>query len=124
MFAKLNGDGGQIGKTSSLVLTLCGVLKDIILVALSIAIYGTTVTPLQFFGYSVALAGLVWYKAGGDKLLEQYTALKRSLVVRDGEDAMTAVAGGVRERMAVAVAVAVVMTVVVLLLWRGPGALG
>ncbi|KAJ5684096.1 sugar phosphate/phosphate translocator [Penicillium maclennaniae] len=46
-----------IGKTSSLVMTLCGVLKDILL----------------FFGYSIALIGLVYYKLGGDKMRE-YTS--------------------------------------------------
>jgi drug/metabolite transporter (DMT)-like permease len=60
----------QIGKTSSLVLTLCGVLKDILLVAASILIWSTTVTFLQFFGYSIALGGLVYYKLGGDKIKE------------------------------------------------------
>jgi len=53
-----------IGKTSSLVLTLCGVLKDILLVVASMIIWGTVVTPLQFFGYSIALGGLVYYKLG------------------------------------------------------------
>lgn len=53
-----------IGKTSSLVLTLCGVLKDILLVIASMMIWGTIVTPLQFFGYSIALGGLVYYKLG------------------------------------------------------------
>lgn len=34
----------------------------------SIIIWGTTVTFLQFFGYSIALGGLVWYKLGGETL--------------------------------------------------------
>ncbi|KAJ6096227.1 sugar phosphate/phosphate translocator [Penicillium sp. IBT 16267x] len=59
-----------IGKTSSLVMTLCGVLKDILLVAASMMLWNTPVTPLQFFGYSVALIGLVYYKLGGDKIRE------------------------------------------------------
>jgi hypothetical protein len=54
----------QIGKTSSLVLTLCGVLKDILLVVASMIIWGTQVTALQFFGYSIALGGMVHYKLG------------------------------------------------------------
>lgn len=54
----------QIGKTSAVVLTLCGVLKDILLVAASILIWGTRVTPLQAFGYTIALAGIVYYKLG------------------------------------------------------------
>lgn len=60
----------QIGKTSSLVLTLCGVLKDILLVTFSILYWGTTVTFLQFVGYGVALCGLVYYKLGGEKIKE------------------------------------------------------
>lgn len=59
-----------IGKTSSLVMTLCGVLKDILLVAASMMIWNTPVTSLQFFGYSLALLGLVYYKLGGDKIRE------------------------------------------------------
>ncbi|KAI9856756.1 MAG: hypothetical protein M1813_008793 [Trichoglossum hirsutum] len=59
-----------IGKTSSLVLTLCGVLKDVLLVLASILIWGTTITGLQIFGYSIALGGLIHYKLGGEKLKE------------------------------------------------------
>ncbi|OJJ75959.1 hypothetical protein ASPBRDRAFT_192142 [Aspergillus brasiliensis CBS 101740] len=59
-----------IGKTSSLVMTLCGVLKDILLVAASMMIWQTPVTMTQFFGYSIALVGLVYYKLGGDKIKE------------------------------------------------------
>ncbi|PHH60808.1 hypothetical protein CDD81_1159 [Ophiocordyceps australis] len=57
-----------IGKTSAVVLTLCGVLKDIMLVVASMAIWGTQVTALQFFGYSIALGGMVYYKLGYDQL--------------------------------------------------------
>lgn len=60
----------QIGKTSSLVLTLCGVLKDILLVAFSMIVWSTTVTFLQFVGYGIALGGLVFYKLGGEKIKE------------------------------------------------------
>ncbi|KAF4218128.1 hypothetical protein CNMCM8980_000222 [Aspergillus fumigatiaffinis] len=67
-----------IGKTSSLVMTLCGVLKDILLVAASMMIWQTPVTPLQFFGYSIALIGLVYYKLGGDKLREYAGQANRS----------------------------------------------
>ena len=56
--------GLQIGKTSAVVLTLCGVLKDILLVMASMIIWGTQVTPLQAFGYTIALAGIVYYKLG------------------------------------------------------------
>lgn len=59
-----------IGKTSSLVLTLCGVLKDILLVLFSLVIFGDPVSGLQAFGYSIALGGLIYYKLGADKLRE------------------------------------------------------
>ncbi|KAL9611057.1 MAG: hypothetical protein Q9167_004269 [Letrouitia subvulpina] len=57
-----------IGKTSSLVLTLCGVLKNILLIGASIVIWGTVVTPIQFFGNGIAMSGLVYYKVGAKKL--------------------------------------------------------
>lgn len=59
----------QIGKTSAVVLTLCGVLKDILLVAASMLIWGTRVGPLQAFGYSISLAGIVYYKLGAATVL-------------------------------------------------------
>jgi len=58
----------QIGKTSGLVLTLCGVLKDILLVAASMLIWGTKVSSLQAFGYTIALCGMVYYKLGQKEL--------------------------------------------------------
>ena len=38
------------------------------LVVASKMIWGTQVTPLQFFGYSIALGGMVYYKLGYDQL--------------------------------------------------------
>ena len=58
----------QIGRTSSLVLTLCGVLKDILLVVASVIFRSEPVTTLQVFGYAIALAGLVYFKLGADVL--------------------------------------------------------
>ena len=51
-----------IGAASSLTLTLAGVLKDILLILGSMWILGSTVTGLQFFGYAIALGGLVLFK--------------------------------------------------------------
>ena len=51
-----------IGNTSALVLTLAGIVKDILLVFLSIVLFGSPVTPLQYFGYSIALLGLNLHK--------------------------------------------------------------
>lgn len=55
-------------------MTLSGVLKDILLVLASMVIFQDPVSPLQFFGYGIALAGLVYYKLGGDKMKEHVGA--------------------------------------------------
>ena len=68
----------QIGKTSSLVMTLCGVLKDILLVVASMLIFLDPVSPLQFAGYSLALCGLVYYKLGAEKMLEYGAGVYRA----------------------------------------------
>ncbi|GAA95225.1 uncharacterized protein L969DRAFT_15297 [Mixia osmundae IAM 14324] len=51
-----------IGCASSLVLTLSGVLKDILLVTASVLLMGSSVTITQLAGYSIALTGLVLFK--------------------------------------------------------------
>ena len=45
-------------------------LKDIILVTISAFWFNTPVTPLQLFGYTIALCGMMYYKLGADKLKE------------------------------------------------------
>jgi len=57
-----------IGKTSGLVMTLTGILKNILLILASIIIWHTSITFMQFIGYSVALFGLVIYSIGWDQL--------------------------------------------------------
>lgn len=47
---------------------MSGVLKDILLVFASMFIFHDPVTGQQFFGYSIALVGLVYYKLGADNL--------------------------------------------------------
>jgi len=51
-----------ISNTSALVLTLAGIIKDILLVLLSVTVLGAPVTPIQYAGYSVALLGLNMHK--------------------------------------------------------------
>ncbi|KAK4242303.1 triose-phosphate transporter family-domain-containing protein [Achaetomium macrosporum] len=58
-----------IGKTSGLVMTLTGILKNILLVIISVMIWHTAVSWLQFLGYSIALAGLVYYSIGWDQIV-------------------------------------------------------
>ncbi|RKF61985.1 putative sugar phosphate/phosphate translocator [Erysiphe neolycopersici] len=66
-----------IGKTSGLVLTLCGVLKDILLVAASMIIWGTQISPLQAFGYTIALGGMIYYKLGQKELKPFFSEISR-----------------------------------------------
>lgn len=68
------GHKSQIGKTSGLILTLTGILKNILLVIISVMIWHTAVSPLQALGYAVALAGLVYYSLGWDQLCAQSAA--------------------------------------------------
>ncbi|KAF9010003.1 triose-phosphate transporter family-domain-containing protein [Cyathus striatus] len=56
-----------VGVGSGLVLTLAGVFKDILLITGSVLLFGSTVTPLQVFGYSIALGGLILFKTSGGK---------------------------------------------------------
>jgi drug/metabolite transporter (DMT)-like permease len=51
-----------ISNTSALILTLAGIVKDILLVTLSVLVFGSPVTPLQYAGYAVALLGLNLHK--------------------------------------------------------------
>lgn len=67
----------QIGKTSGLVLTLCGVLKDILLVGASMLIWGTQISGLQAFGYTIALGGMIYYKLGQKELKPFLSELSR-----------------------------------------------
>ncbi|KAK3398996.1 triose-phosphate transporter family-domain-containing protein [Sordaria brevicollis] len=64
-----------IGKTSGLVMTLTGILKNILLVGASVVIWQTSITPMQFFGYAIALGGLVYYSLGRDQIVEIATQL-------------------------------------------------
>ncbi|KAF2763252.1 TPT-domain-containing protein [Pseudovirgaria hyperparasitica] len=59
-----------IGKSSSLVLSLSGILKTIIIVVGSVLFYGDTVSAIQVLGYSVALIGLIMYNVGFMQVLE------------------------------------------------------
>lgn len=58
-------------------MTLCGVLKDILLVFASIAIWGTPISGLQSFGYAIALGGLVYYKLGVATIKAQFLDVSR-----------------------------------------------
>ena len=67
-----------IGCASSLVLTLSGVLKDVLLVLFSVLFFGSPVSFLQIVGYAIALLGLVAFKTPKD-VWEGYVARARGL---------------------------------------------
>ena len=48
-------------------------MKDILLVFASILIWGTVISGLQTFGYSIAIIGMLYYKLG-DKELKPWIA--------------------------------------------------
>ncbi|GKT44362.1 putative sulfate permease [Colletotrichum spaethianum] len=57
-----------IGKTSGLVMTLSSIFKNILLIIVSVIIWQNTISLMQFFGYSIALVGLVIYSTGWEQL--------------------------------------------------------
>lgn len=61
-------------------MTLCGVLKNILLVVASMLIWGTIVGGLQAFGFSIALVGLVYYSLGNDGLATFFSVIVASVV--------------------------------------------
>ena len=63
--------------TSGLVITLCGVLKNILLVVASILIWGTIVSGLQVLGDGITLVGLVYYGVGYEGVLISYKTTRR-----------------------------------------------
>jgi hypothetical protein len=65
-------------------MTLCGVLKNILLVLASVLIWGTIITPLQILGYGIALAGLVYYGVGYEGI-QTYLAISQRYMLRAWE---------------------------------------
>ncbi|KAH8836634.1 hypothetical protein MCOR27_005120 [Pyricularia oryzae] len=61
-----------IGKTSSLVLTLSGILKNILLIMVAVILYAEKVTFMQFGGYLIALAALNYYSLGWDVIKSRF----------------------------------------------------
>jgi hypothetical protein len=58
-------------------MTLCGVGKNILLVVASVLIWGTIITGLQVFGYTIALAGLVYYGVGYEGIQAYYSTTQQ-----------------------------------------------
>lgn len=56
-----------IALTSALSTSLSGVIKEWACILVAMFVYNTHVTYLQWFGYSIAIAGLMWYQIGKAK---------------------------------------------------------
>ncbi|GLC45866.1 hypothetical protein PLESTB_001447500 [Pleodorina starrii] len=50
-----------IGRSSALTMNIAGVLKDWLLIMLSVVLYQSPVAGLQLFGYGIAFLGVCWY---------------------------------------------------------------
>lgn len=86
---------------------MSGILKDVLLVFASMIIFRDPVTGQQFFGYSISLAGLVYYRLGAEKLQTLATDTRLQIAqYRQNNPARSKLVG-----------VAAVMTFVVLVLW-------
>lgn len=88
---------------------MAGILKDILLVAASMLIFRDPVTPLQFFGYSIALAGLCYYKLGAEKI----NSLSTDIRLQVGEYRRT------NPGATKAIAAGAVITVILIVLYSG-----
>jgi len=57
--------------TSTLTLSLAGVLKDMLIIVISMWRYSTPLTSLQAIGYGVSLIGLAYYKTNREPLWQK-----------------------------------------------------
>lgn len=73
-----------ISLTSALSTSLSGVIKEWACILVAMFVYNTHVTYLQWFGYSIAIAGLLWYQLGKAKLPGGGTPLGKPLTVSRG----------------------------------------
>lgn len=91
-----------IANTSALTFTIGGLFKDILLVTLSVIVFGSPVSALQIFGYLVSLGGMHIYKdfksnpqqmeAQVKKILQSYVPALAAIIfgdVNEGADDVT-----------------------------------
>ncbi|KAJ0117748.1 triose-phosphate transporter [Diaporthe amygdali] len=69
-----------IGKTSSLVMTLTGIFKSILLVVAGVLVWGTPIGALQLLGYIVALFGFWFYSVPLETMQEFVAETRKGLV--------------------------------------------
>jgi drug/metabolite transporter (DMT)-like permease len=102
-----------IGKTSGLVMTLTGIFKSILLVGISVFIWNTSISGLQFVGYGIALVGLTYYSLGWEQIVSLttgFTSWFESIFGSQGSE--TRVSPGVRKGMIAALAVLITLSLI------------
>lgn len=62
------------------MLSLTGIFKSILLVVAAVLFWGTLITPLQMFGYSVALVGIFFYNVPLETVQEFMTEMRKGIV--------------------------------------------
>jgi drug/metabolite transporter (DMT)-like permease len=72
-----------IGKTSALTMNIGGVVKDWMLIGLSIGLFKAAVTRVNLIGYLVAFAGVCWYNYAKLQAMQQQAA-SLGVVIGDG----------------------------------------
>ncbi|KAJ9139408.1 Triose-phosphate transporter [Pleurostoma richardsiae] len=99
-----------IGKTSGLVMTLTGILKNILLIVAGVMIWSTAITGLQLIGYLIALVGLFYYSLKPDQI-ETVTSWLRAWLSSPSLDA-----GGFSPLVRRTLAIVVVLIITALLI--------
>jgi hypothetical protein len=92
---------------------LCGVLKNIGIVGISVLIWGTIISGLQIFGYTIASAGLVYYGLGYEGIMMLGAAVKAKW------DAPGSVSKGWKTTLAMAAGAIFMFSLIVM--WRNAG---
>lgn len=63
-----------------------GVIKDVMLVTLSVTLYGSAVTQIQLAGYALALAGVGFYNYSKIKAAQLAAAATAAAAAAEGDD--------------------------------------
>lgn len=108
-------------------MTLTGIFKSILLVIVSVLIWNTTISFLQFIGYGIALAGLAYYSLGWDQIVSVSTGFAswlKTIFDLSGVSEARLPPGIRRILIAVAAAITVAILVAGVLYGTGYGSIG
>jgi hypothetical protein len=89
-------------------MTLTGTFKSILLVFVSVLIWNTSISALQFFGYGISLVGLTYYSLGWEQMVAITTGFSAWLRTVFGSPGMEArLSPGIRKALLAGLAVLV-----------------